>query len=99
MIYTLTDVDLAEIHRLMLAGAATDAERFYAEDLAATIAHILGERDYIAKSLEGHKDAFNVYTAKIEEIHAKAHREAEARRILERIPAPPSRELALEQAR
>jgi hypothetical protein len=96
MIYTLAPSDLAEARRLMLSGAATEAERLRAEDLASTIAHIIGERDYIAKSLEGWQDAFSSYAAKIDALHAAPHRETDARRILDSIP---SREVALEQAR
>jgi hypothetical protein len=68
MIFDLTSFDLAEMRRLMQAGAHTPEERELADLIPTTVARALGERDQIGKELEAWKDAFDHYTKAVDRI-------------------------------
>lgn len=97
MTYNLTSAEVVDIRRLMLAGCATDDERARAERYAETISMALGERDAIARGLEGSRAAFERYVKRVEEIDAEyskrvkamlpAHCEADDFRMLDDLEA------------
>jgi hypothetical protein len=73
MIFDLTSFDIAEMRRLMQAGARTPEERELAELIPTTVARALGERDQIGKELETWKEAFEQYTKAVDRILAQSY--------------------------